>query len=48
MCVVGDENVKGVDRYSREKTTSRYILRRRDVVEEKKKSSVQEVNSSIS
>ena len=37
MCFVGDENVKGVDRYSREKTTSRYILRRRDVVEEKKK-----------
>ena len=48
MCFVSDRNVRGVGRYLRETKTSQYILRRKNVLEEKQKSSVQEVNLSTS
>ena len=48
MCFVSDGNVRGVSRHLRETRTWQYILRRKDVLEEKQKSSVQEVNLSTS
>ena len=48
MCFVRDGNVKTVGKYLRETRTWQYILRRRDVLEEKQKSFVPAVNSSIS
>ena len=48
MCFVSDGNVKAVGKFLGETRTLQYILRRRDVLEEKQKSFVQAVNSSTS